>query len=176
MATDSGQRFIRRNRAPARAHHLRRSLRCRAAGRAPVRHGGDVRSFGQQFERRKARNRGAQVPRIRHGQFREPHGGDRAGRVVQGRQQARRRDRREAVRRSCASRRWTTSARPRSRGRSPRLRPTAGGARRSFPTCLRYMDGKVAAEDQIKELLEGSQADGRAARSRACAWHGRLRD
>jgi type VI secretion system protein ImpB len=39
-------------------------------------------------------------------------------------------------------------------------------AREQLANLLRYMDGKVAAEDQIKKLLADSRADGRLARPR----------
>ena len=42
-------------------------------------------------------------------------------------------------------------------------------AREQLANLLRYMDGKVAAEDQLKKLLSDPAADGRASRTRAAA-------
>ena len=77
-------------------------------------------------------------------------------------------DRTRSCRSICDSTRWTTS-RPAAVARQVPALAKLLEAREQLANLLRYMDGKVAAEDQLKKLLADPQADGGAAASARAA-------
>ena len=137
----------------ARSHHLRRSLRRGEADRAAVRDGRAGRSLRQRLAGRQARHDRPQVPRHRHGQFRQAHGGDRAGGVDEGRTTSSAPTR---AARSCrsisSSPRWTISRPPRSPARCRRW-PSCSRRASSSPICCATWTARSAAEDTLKKLL-----------------------
>ena len=76
MATDSGQKFIRRNRAPRVHITYEDPYDAERLIELPFVMGVLSDLSGNNAGVEKAEGRGAQVPRVRHGQFRQPHGRD----------------------------------------------------------------------------------------------------
>ncbi len=140
----------------ARAHHLRRSLRRRAADRTAVRHGRDVRSFRQQLLASKSpRSRTASSSTstwtISTPAWRRSSPASRCGSPTSSATTPTRR-----CRSICASTRWPISS-PVAVARQVPATAKLLEAREQLANLLRYMDGKVGAEDQLKKLLADPQ-------------------
>ena len=157
--SDSGQKFIRRNRAPRVHISYEDPYDAETADRAAVRDGRARGSFGQRMRAwRRPDIAERKFLEYRHGQFRQPHGGDRAA-VSPSRSSNKLGDGNADEKLSVnlrfkkmddfkPGRRW--------RARSRRWQSFSRRAS-SSSNLLSYMDGKAAASDQLKALLSDPQ-------------------
>ena len=152
MATDSGQKFIRRNRAPRVHITYEDPYDAERLIELPFVMGvmSDLSGNDSAVEKPKVEER--KFLEFDMDNFDKPHGGDRARRHDAGRQQARATSPARSCRSICSFKKmddFTPAAVARQVPATAKLLE----AREQLANLLRYMDGKVAAEDQLKKLL-----------------------
>ena len=161
------RRFIRRNRAPRVHITYEDPYDAERQIELPFVMGVMSDLSGNNSERREAGSRGAQVPRLRHGQFREPHGGDRAGRRRSRSTTSSATAPARSCRSTCTSRRWTTSARPRSRARCRRS-PSCWRRASSSPICCATWTARWRPRISSRSCLQDPQLMAALREGRAC--------